>query len=120
MAENKTVKNAGTGPHGQPPDEVQQLAQSLDTWAQRELPPRQQTLLRWLLSRGESREIKIGKGSYATKINIDETNIKKAVMDALAALNPDQFSTNGGVPSAYVWPRSGYVWPRSGYVWPRS
>lgn len=33
-------------------DEVQELARKLDDWAQKELPEKQQTLLRWLLSRG--------------------------------------------------------------------
>lgn len=118
MAKKKTVKKAGTRLQSQPPDEVQQLAQSLDTWAKK-LPPRQQTLLRWLLSRAKSRQIKIGKGISVTKINIDETNIKKAVMDALAPLKTGE-SRNATDDWVGVWPRSGYVWPRSGYVWPRS
>jgi hypothetical protein len=101
-------------------NEVEKLAQNLDTWAKEKLPPKQQALLQWLLSRVESQEVKIGKGSHATKINIDETNIKKAAMDAFAALNPEPLSTSSGTHSGYVWPRSGYVWPRSGYVWPRS
>ncbi len=107
MAENKTV---------------QQLAQNLDAWAQRELPSRQRVLLQALISRGESREIRTGKGSYTAEIDEANINIKKAVMDAAAALNPGGVrSADGNWPrSGYVWPRSGYIWPRSGYVWPRS
>ena len=123
MAKKKIVKKSGTRLKGQPQDDVQQLAQNLDTWAKKELPPNQRTLLQLLLSRSESREIKIGKGSYVIKINIDKTNIKNAVMDALAGISfyPRRSSTSGGVPCEDInWARSGYAWPRSGYIWPRS
>lgn len=99
-------------------EEVQELAQKLDDWAQKELPKRQQTLLRLLLSR-EYREIdtkvRIDKGTYVFK-----TDIKQAVMDAL------RYVDRGGNPSPAVpsdpeedWPRSGSVWPRAG-SWPRA
>jgi len=122
MTKKKAVKKVGTRPEGRPQDDVQQLAQSLDAWAKK-LPPKQQTLLQWLLSRSESRQVRIGKGSCVVKINIDQTNIQKAVMDALSGLRSQPGGLQAGSELSFgdsIWPRSGYVWPRSSYVWPRS
>jgi hypothetical protein len=44
-------------------DEVQELARKLDDWAQKELPEKQQTLLRWLLSRGAYIEKRVVEGT---------------------------------------------------------
>ena len=93
-------------------DEVQELARKLDDWAQKELPEKQQTLLRWLLSHREYREIKqhkdITKGTYVFK-----TNIEQAVMDALAPLMKSKLPE-----PTENWPREG-TWPRVG-TWPRA
>jgi hypothetical protein len=108
------------------PDDVQQFARKLDYWAQKELTKPQQTLLRWLLSRCESRALEImpknvekgGKkieGRYLIEMkDVNEINIEEAVMDALAGLspNPDELPTSG-------WMRGGPIWPRAG-TWPRA
>lgn len=104
---NKEAGNMTTGT-----DEVQELARKLDDWAQKELPETQQTLLRGLLSRCEYREdekrIDIGEGTY-----VFETNIKQAVMDALAPLNSGRPPKN----LTEDWPRGAPSWSRS--TWPR-
>ena len=65
-------------------EEAQELAQNLDDWAQRELPEKQQNLLRQLLSRCEKKQIDIGEPAYAYN-----TDIKQAAMDALETINCD-------------------------------
>ena len=95
-------------------DEVQELAQNLDDWAQRELPEKQQTLLLQLLSRCENREtekqIDIGEPTYAYK-----TDIKQAAMDALRTIDragDPNFDSN---PRGNDWAKwaNGQIWPRS-------
>jgi hypothetical protein len=110
---NKEAGNKTTGT-----DEVQELAQKLDDWAQKELPEKQQTLLRWLLSRCEHREIKQHK-DIAESTYVFKTNIEQAVKDALAPL----MKSNLPEPTEN-WPRMGSwsradQWPRMG-DWPRS
>lgn len=98
-----------------PSPEVQAFAQELNAWGQT-LPPKQQTLLKWLLSRCESRGFK-GKGSKGTYVikrtKISEIKINKAVMDALVGYKPD-LPTSG-------WVRGGPIWPKAyGGIWPKA
>jgi len=101
--------------------EVQAFAEALQKWAEEE-PKREQKelLLKWLLSRCESRGFKSreSKGpeeedKYVIKrIDITEIEIKEAVMRAMAGYNP-ALSTSG-------WVRGGPIWPRGyGDFWPR-
>ena len=121
-------KNKEAGNKTTRADEVMKLAKELDDWAQK-LPPKQQTLLRLLLSR-EYRTIKnrididerieIGAGTYVFKKNIEQ-----AVIDALRSID----GSGNPTPSVPLnpednWPRGGSVWPRADSwarsYWPRS
>ena len=106
-----------------PSPEVTEFANALQQWAA-EGPDREQKerLLRWLLSRCESRAFK-GPGQptgskdpdkyVIRRIDINEIEIVKAVERAMAGYNPD-LPTSG-------WVRGGPIWPRAyGDIWPRS
>ena len=110
----------------QPNPEVTEFANALKNWAA-EGPEceQKQRLLRWLLSRCESRGFKGPCKSSVPKdpseadkyvirrIDINEIEIDKAVERAMAGYNPD-LPTSG-------WVRGGPIWPRSyGDIWPRS
>lgn len=97
-------------------NDVEKLAQDLAEWAKGR-SERQQTLMRWLLSRCESREIKIDSGKYviAKRKDIRVIDIKDAVMRALAGLEPNP----GELPMS-GWVRGGPIWPRAYANWPRS
>ena len=83
-----------------------------------------QLLLKWLLSRCESRAFKgpsksrRSQGSEEDKyvirrINIEDIKIKDAVMRAMADYNPD-LPTSG-------WVRGGPIWPKAyGDIWPKA
>ena len=90
--------------------EVQELARKLDDWAQKELPEKQQTLLRWLLSRGVYREKRVDERRVeGTATQIFTKDIKQAVKDALGPL----IRTNLPDPIE-GWARSYPSWPRMG------
>jgi hypothetical protein len=101
-------------------DEVRELARKLNEWAENELKeyPEQQTLLRWLLSRGAYIEKRVdeqrveGTAKYVFKMDIEQ-----AVKDALGPLInrhlPDPIE--GWARSFGSWPRTGGDWPRDGY-----
>jgi len=106
-----------------PSPEVTKFANALQVWAA-EGPDREQRqrLLKWLLSRCESRAFK-GRGKSARakepdkyvirRIDIDEIEIDKAVERAMSGYNPD-LPTSG-------WVRGGPIWPRAyGDIWPKS
>ncbi len=98
-------------------DEVQELARKLDDWAQKELPEKQQTLLRWLLSRGAYIEKRVDERRVeGTATHVFTKDIKQAVKDALGPLIrtnlPDP--KEGWARSYPTWPRMG-DWPRDGY-----
>lgn len=110
-----------------PSPEVKAFANALQEWGA-EGPKREQKqkqrLLKWLLSRCESRGFKgacKSRGSKGPKeenkyvikrIDIEDTKIKEAVMRAMADYNPD-LPTSG-------WVRGGPIWPRGyGDFWAR-
>lgn len=100
-------------------DEVQELARKLNEWAENELKkcPKQQTLLRWLLSRGEYIEKRVDERRVeGTATHVFRKDIKQAVKDALGPLIrtnlPDPI--DGWARSYPTWPRMG-DWPRDGY-----
>ena len=114
-----------TAKRRRPSPEVQAFANALEEWAA-EGPKGQQKqlLLKWLLSRCESRAFKgpsksrRSQGSEEDKyvirrINIEDIKIKDAVMRAMADYNPD-LPTSG-------WVRGGPIWPKAyGDIWPRA
>lgn len=105
--------------------EVQAFANALEQWAA-EGPERKQKqqLLKWLLYRCESRELKGSykprgpKGSdedkYVTKGTVIEgSRIKEAVVRAMASYTAE-LRTSG-------WTKSGDIWPKAyGYIWPKA
>ena len=98
-----------------PQNDVEKLAQDLAAWVDKRSET-EKTLMRWLLSRCESREIKIDSGKYViAREDINGIDIKDAVMRALAGLepNPGELPTSG-------WVRGGPIWPRAYANWPRS
>lgn len=117
-----------------PNPEVTEFANALKNWAEEE-PGREQKerLLRWLLSRCESRGFTGPIDSSRPKdpeepdkfvirrVDINEVEIVKAVERALTGYNPD-LPTSGWVRGGPFWPRAyGDMWPRSyGDLWPRS
>ena len=108
-----------------PNPELTEFANALQEWAAKGPAQEQrqrETLLKWLLSRCESRGFKArgSKGSkeednkYVIKrIDIEDIKIQEAVMRAMAGYNPD-LPTSG-------WIRGGPIWPRAyGDIWPRA
>ena len=100
-------------------DEVQELARKLDEWAEKELKeyPKQQTLLRWLLSRGAYIEKRVDERRVeGTTTHVFTKDIKLAVMDALGPLIRTNLPEpkDGWARSYPSWPRMG-DWPRDGY-----
>jgi hypothetical protein len=104
-----------------PSPEVQAFAEALQKWAA-EGPDREQKqrLLKWLLSRCESRGFKSRESKrpkeedkyVIERKDITKIEIDKAVMRAMASYNPD-LPTSG-------WVRGGPIWPRGyGDFWPR-
>jgi hypothetical protein len=100
-------------------DEVQELARKLNDWAENELKkcPKQQTLLRWLLSRGAYIEKRVDERHVeGTATHVFTKDIKQAVKDALEPLIrtnlPDPI--DGWARSYPSWPRVGN-WARDGY-----
>jgi len=121
------------GGEKKPSPEVQAFANVLEQWAA-EGPKRQQKqqLLKWLLSRCESREFKDpnnprgSKGSeedknVAKKTVAEGSRIKEAVTRALASYNPES-PTSGFIQSTDIWPKAyGDIWPKAyGYIWPKA
>jgi hypothetical protein len=100
---------------------VAELAETLDKWAQKTLPEEQQTLLRWLLSRGAYKERRVdGIHVEGTATYVFKTDIEQAVKDALAPLIKGRFPNPAdGWPRMVhpiPWPRNGEPgWPRDGY-----
>jgi hypothetical protein len=116
-----------------PSAEVQVFANALEQWAA-EGPERKQKqqLLKWLLSRCESGELKGSykphgpKGSeedkYVTKGKVVEGGrIKEAVMHAMASYSPE-LRTSGLMAGSDIWPKAyGDIWPKAyGYIWPKA
>jgi len=109
-----------------PNPEVTEFASALKNWAAKGPDSEQkQRLLRWLLTRCESRAFKGPCKSPGSKdpgepdkyvirrIDINKIEIDKAVERAMAGYNPD-LPTSG-------WVRGGPIWPRAyGDIWPRS
>jgi hypothetical protein len=95
-----------------PSREVQAFANALQEWAAHD--KQRETLLKWLLSRCESRRFEGSKGKYVIKRrSIKDINVKDAVRDALAGYNPD-LPTSG-------WVRGGPIWARAyGDIWSRA
>jgi hypothetical protein len=123
MAKKRTKKRAKKK---KPSGEVQAFAKSLQKWA--EDGPKQnqkRLLLKWLLSRCESRGFKgthKSRGSKGVKeedkyvikrTDIEDIKIEEAVMRAMAGYNPD-LPTSG-------WVRGGPIWPKAyGNIWPKA
>jgi len=111
-----------------PNPEVKKFAKALEKWAtegSKGEQKKKERLLKWLLSRCESRGFKGPckprsskrsgeENKYVIKrINIEDTKIEEAVMHAMADYNPD-LPTSG-------WIRGGPIWPRAyGDIWPRA
>ena len=102
-------------------NEVQELARKLNKWAEDELKgnPKQQVLLRWLLSRGTYTEKRIDERHVeGTARYVFKKDIEQAVKDALGPFTkiklPEPIE---GWPRLFGgWPRDGYWgWPRDGY-----
>jgi hypothetical protein len=106
--------------------EVTEFANALEEWAAQGPDQEQkQRLLKWLLSRCESRGFKGPRKSPESKgdkkmknkyvikrKDIKDIDIKDAVERAMAGYNPD-LPTSG-------WVRGGPIWPRGyGDFWPR-
>jgi hypothetical protein len=102
--------------------EVKAFAKALQEWAkQGPAPEQRETLLKWLLSRCESRGFKSGKFrpvgeedvSLIRRTNIKDIKIKQAVMRAMKGYNPD-LSTSG-------WVRGGPFWQKGyGVFWQKA
>ena len=105
--------------------EVTEFANALQKWAA-EGPDqeRKQQLLRWLLSRCESRGFKgpEEKDKYVIRrIDINKIPIVETVERAMAGYNPDM-PTSGWVRSCSTWPKAySDVWPKAySDVWPKA
>ena len=101
-------------------DELRELARKLNEWAENELReyPKQQTLMRWLLSRGAYIEERIDKQRIeGTATYVFRMDIEQAVKDALGPLvRTDLPDPIEGWPREFgSWPRIGDDWPRDGY-----
>ena len=112
---------------------VEEFASALQAWAA-DGPDREQKqrLLKWLLTRCESRMFIGPRKSSESKdsgeddkyvikrINIDEINIGKAVMRAMAGYNPS-LPTSGWIRGGPIWPKAyGNIWPKGyGSIWPK-
>ena len=101
---------------------VAELALKLDQWANKTLPEEQQTLLRWLLSRGVYQERRVdGTHVEGTVTYVYRADIEQAVKDALAPLIEAEYpNPRDGWPRMSThpipWPRNGEPgWPRNGY-----
>ena len=102
--------------------EVKEFANALNEWAAGR--PDRELLLRWLLSRCESRGFKgpcrpsepesPEKDKYVIeRRNIRDIDIPEAVMRAMVGYNPD-LPTSG-------WVRGGPIWPKAyGDIWPKA
>jgi hypothetical protein len=116
--------------------ELTEFANALQDWAAQGPAQEQrqrETLLKWLLSRCESRGFRgpcKSRGSkgpeeedkYVIKrIDIEDIKIKEAVMRAMADYNPD-LPTSGWIRGGPIWPKAyGDIWPRAyGDIWPRA
>jgi hypothetical protein len=109
-----------------PNPEVQAFANELEEWAAKGIESqKKQLLLKWLLSRCESRGFKGPCKSSGSKgpeeedkyvikrTDIEDIKIKDAVMRAMAGYNPD-LPTSG-------WIRGGPIWPKAyGDIWPKA
>jgi len=119
-----------------PNPKVKAFANALQEWVEEGPKGEQkqkQRLLKWLLSRCESRGFKgpfksrgskgsKGEDKYVIKrIDIEDIKIKEAVMRAMAGYNPD-LPTSGWIRGGPIWPRAyGDIWPRAyGDIWPRA
>ena len=96
--------------------DVLELARKLDGWA-KSLPEEQQTLLRWLLSRGAYMENRDDEHVIGRAAHVFEVDIKLAVQDALGPLIKVNFDnpTEGWARFSPTWPRFSPTWPRDGY-----
>jgi hypothetical protein len=116
--------------------EVAEFADALQEWAEegttREQKQRQ-TLLKWLLSRTDSRgpkdpsksrgskDLKEEDRDVVNRTNIEGVKIKEAVTCAMASYKSD-LSASGSVGSDFVWPKAySSIWPKAyGYIWPKA
>jgi hypothetical protein len=111
--------------------EVTGFANALKKWAADD--PDRGRLLRWLLSRCESRGFKgplksrgfkgpKEKGKYVIRrIDINNIPIVETVERALAGYNPD-LPTSGWIRGGPIWPKAyGDMWPKAyGEIWPKA
>jgi len=104
--------------------EVTEFANVLQKWAA-EGPDqeRKQRLLRWLLSRCESRGFKGPEEdkSVTKRMDINNIPIVETVERAMAGYNPD-LPTSGSVQSDSTWPKAySDVWPKAySDIWPKA
>lgn len=116
-----------------PSPEVQAFANVLEQWAA-DGPKRQQKqqLVKWLLSRCETREFKglnnprgskgsEGDKNVTKKTATEDSRIKEAVMRAMASYNPESPTSSYSLGSD-IWPKAyGDIWPKAyGYIWPKA
>ncbi len=105
----------------EPSREVQAFADALQHWAEqgsKQEREQKETLLRWLLSRSQSRRFKLRGASTDNKYIIKRTpianiDINKAITDALAEYNPD-LPTEGWVQGGPIWTKGyGSYWEKA-------
>jgi hypothetical protein len=91
---------------GQPPDKVKEFAKELEMWAGKDRE--RETLVKWLLTRTVSHRFEGTGGKFVIKrTDINDFDIKKAVMRAMADCKPNPgLSTTG-------WVRGGPTWPKA-------
>jgi len=99
-------------------NEVTEFAKALKDWTAKD--PDRERLLKWLLSRCESRGFKSRKSKDRTeedkyvirRVNIEDISIVKMVERAMKGYNPDLDTTS--------WIRGGPMWPKGyGEFWPK-
>jgi hypothetical protein len=101
--------------------EVKEFAEALENWAtEGDDREKRERLLKWLLSRCESRGFKSRQSKNRTekdkylikRVDITEIDIKKAVVRAMKGYNPALDTSS--------WIRGGPIWPKGyGEFWPK-
>ena len=91
---------------GKPPDKVKEFAHELEMWAGKD--KEREILVKWLLTRTVSHRFEGTEGKFVIeRTDINDFDIKKAVMHALADCKPNPGLNTSG------WARGGPTWPKA-------
>jgi hypothetical protein len=95
------------GKPSNPPDlGVEEFADALEEWAAEDKG--RETLVKWLLTRTVSHRFECTEGKFVIeRTDINDFDIKKAVMHAMADCKPNPGMSTSG------WVRGGPTWPKA-------